>query len=280
VKNWRFVFNRRWAGYLAVTVLFAIACGLLSNWQFHRREEAVTEINRIVSNWDSDPIPLEQALPGLDSFDPGQKWTPVTLRGHYLEDEQLLARNRPFNGRPGFEVLTPLQLDDGSVFVVDRGWLSVGNEQDLPDDVPEPPAGEVTVVVRLKAGEPTIPGRGAGKGQIATVHLPDIAERVGAPTYTGAYGLMASEDPAPATRPAAAPRPEEDEGSHLSYALQWIAFGVLGFIGLGYAIRNEFRILNADDPQEQERARERERRRAARAPTDADIEDSILDGRR
>jgi cytochrome oxidase assembly protein ShyY1 len=279
VKNWRFVLNRRWAGYLAVTVLFAIACGLLSNWQFHRREEAVAEVNRIVANWDSDPIPLEQALPSLDSFEEGQKWTPVTVSGRYLADEQVLARNRPFNGRPGFEVLTPLQLDDGSVFVVDRGWLSVGNEQDLPDRVPEPPSGEVTVVARLKAGEPTIPGRGAGEGQIATVHLPDIAERVGLPTYTGAYGLMAAEDPAPATRPAATLRPGEDEGSHLSYALQWIAFGILGFIGLGYAIRNEYRIRNADDPLEQERARERERRRAARAPSDADIEDRILDGR-
>ncbi|WP_108251991.1 SURF1 family cytochrome oxidase biogenesis protein [Planctomonas deserti] len=279
MKNWRFVLHRRWAGYLAVTVLFAVACGLLSNWQFHRREEAVTEINRIVANWDREPVPLEQALPELDSFEEGQKWTPVTLRGRYLEDEQLLARNRPLNGRPGFEVLTPLRLEDGTVFVVDRGWLSVGNEQDLPDDVPEPPAGEVTVVARLKAGEPIIPGRSAGEGQIATVHLPDIADRLGAPTYTGAYGLMASEDPAPATRPVAAPRPAEDEGSHLSYALQWIAFGVLGFIGLGYAIRNEYRIWNADDPQEQERARERERRRAARTPTDADIEDSILDNR-
>jgi len=279
VRNWRFVINRRWAGYLAVTVLFAIACGLLSNWQFHRREEAVAEIDRITANWDRDPMPLEQVLPDLGAFEVGQKWTPVTVRGRYLEDEQLLARNRPFNGRPGFEVLTPLQLDDGTVFVVDRGWLPVGNEQDLPDDVPEPPRGEVTVVARLKAGEPIIPGRGAGEGQIATVHLPDIADRVAAPTYTGAYGLMAAEDPSPATRPAAAPRPAEDEGSHLSYALQWIAFGVLGFVGLGYAVRNEYRVRNADDPAERERARERERRRAARRPTDADIEDGILDGR-
>ena len=84
MKNWRFVLHRRWAGYLAVTVLFAIACALLSNWQFHRREEAVAEIHRIVANWDRGPIPLQQALHSLDSFEEDQKWTPVTLRGRYL----------------------------------------------------------------------------------------------------------------------------------------------------------------------------------------------------
>ncbi|WP_150309153.1 SURF1 family cytochrome oxidase biogenesis protein [Planctomonas psychrotolerans] len=276
MKGWRFVVNLRWAAYLAVTVLFAVACGLLSNWQFDRREQALAEIRKVTENWDREPVPLEQVLPTVDSFDDDQKWTPVELRGSYLTDEQVLARNRPFNGRPGFEVLTPLQLDDGSVFVVDRGWLPVGNEQDYPDDVPAPPVGEVDVVVRLKPGEPVLPGRLAPDGQIATVHLPKIAETLDAPLYSEAYGLLVSEDPAPDTRPLAALRPAEDEGSHLSYAFQWIVFGILGFLGLGYAIRNEYRIRNADEPEEQERARKRERKRAARAPDDAEIEDRIL----
>ena len=279
MRGWRFALSRRWLGYLALTVAFAIGCVLLGNWQWARNAERADAIERVEQNYDRDPVPLTDVLETPDAFDPDEEWMPVQLTGRYLVQEQLLVRNRPLSGSPGFEVLTPLQLENGSVFVVDRGWLPVGNEQDLPDDVPEPPAVEVTVVARLKAGEPTIPGRSAGEGQIATVHLPDIADRVGLPTYTGAYGLMASEDPAAATRPAATPRPDEDEGSHLSYALQWIAFAILGFFGLGYAIRNEYRIHNADDPQEQERARERERRRATRAPTDADIEDRILDGR-
>jgi cytochrome oxidase assembly protein ShyY1 len=276
VKGWRFVFNLRWAAYLAVTVLFAVACGLLSNWQFDRREQALAEIRKVTENWDRAAVPVEEALPSLDSFDGQQKWTPVELRGTYLAEKQVLARNRPFNGRPGFEVLTPLRLDDGSVFVVDRGWLPVGNEQDYPDDVPEPPGGEVDVVVRLKAGEPVLPGRLAPEGQIATVHLPELADSIDAPLYTGAYGLLVSEDPAPETRPLAALRPAEDEGSHLSYAFQWIVFGILGFLGLGYAIRNEYRIYNADEPEEQERALKRERKRAAKAPSDGEIEDRIL----
>ena len=41
MSRWRFVLNRRWAGYLAVAVVFAIACVLLSHWQFARRDEAL-----------------------------------------------------------------------------------------------------------------------------------------------------------------------------------------------------------------------------------------------
>jgi hypothetical protein len=100
---------------------------------------------------------------------------------------------------------------------------------------------------------------------------------VGQQTYTGAYGLLDSEDPA-VPRPAAAPRPMPDEGPHLSYAFQWLVFGIMGFVGLGWAIRQEYRTRNADDPEERERAALRRKRAAARPPSDSDVEDDILDG--
>jgi cytochrome oxidase assembly protein ShyY1 len=278
MNGWHFAVSRRWLGYLALVVAFAIACTCLALWQLARREETRAEIGRVESNWDAAPRPVDDVLVSLDTFEPDAKWTPVTLTGRYLADEQLLARGRPFGGKPGFEVLVPFQLDDGTVFIVDRGWVPVGNEQDAPDIVPAPPAGEVTVVARLKAGEPTLAGRSAPEGQVASIHLPTIAEFVGEPTYTGAYGLLASEEPAPPTRPATTAKPVPDEGPHLSYAFQWVVFAIMGFVGLAWAIRQEYRVRNADDPQERERAAER-RRRAAAKPTDADIEDAILDRR-
>jgi len=277
VKNWRFALSRRWLGYLALVVAFAIACTLLSLWQIARRDEARADITRVETNWGAEPRPIEELLPELDAFDENLKWSPVTLTGRYLVDEQLLARGRPLDGNPGFEVLVPFQLDDGTVFIVDRGWVPPGSEQDAPDDVPSPPTGEVTVVARLKAGEPTLAGRSAPAGQVATINLPTIADLVGLPTYTGAYGLLDSEEPAPATRPAAVVKPAPDEGPHLSYAFQWVLFAVMAFIALGWAIRQEYRIRNADDPAERERAAERERRRAAKPRTDAEVEDELLD---
>lgn len=266
---------RRWGGYIALVIVFAVACALLSWWQWARRAEAVADIQRIEANYDAVPQPVADVLPQLSTWAPDDEWRPVSLQGRYLPDDQLLVRNRPYSGQSGFEVLVPFQLADGRIFVVDRGWVPVGSSVEAPDAVPSPPAGDVTVVVRLKPGEPEIPGRSAPPGQLATIHLPSVARLTGSTTYTAAYGLLASEDPAPAeARPAAAPRPAEDEGPHLSYAIQWIAFAVLAFIGLVWAIRRERRIaaLPAD---QQEAARAPKARRSI----DSDYEDAALDRR-
>ena len=280
MNNWRFAFTWHWARYLALAVVFAIVCVGLCLWQLDRRNTALEELARLDNNYSADPVPLDEALPELDSFALDQKWTPVTMTGTYLPDEQLLVRNRPYNSGPGFEVLTPLRLADGSVFIVDRGGLPTGREQDAPDEIPAAPTGEVTVTARLKPGEPTLPGRSAPAGQIATIQLDEIADRMGEPVYTGAYGLMATEDPAPAERPAAATKPARDEGPHLSYAFQWLVFALFGFFGLAYGLRQEYRRVNEDDPEEMERAEARRVKDAARKRTDAEIEDELVDSSR
>lgn len=266
--------QRRWLGWLGLTTLFAVVCVGLAQWQWQRRVETVAEIRVVAANWDAAPVALSEALPDTDALDPDLEWQPVALEGEYLVDEQLLVRARPLNGRPGFEVLTPLLLDDGSVFVVDRGWLPVGSEQDSPDVVPAPPSGRVEVLVRLKPGEPELRGRGAPEGQIATIHLPDVAERVEAgDVVTGAYGLLDSESPAPDTRPVAATRPVPDEGPHLSYTFQWYVFALMGFIGYGWALRKERQRVVAEETGVPTPQRVR-----ARA-SDADEEDALLERR-
>lgn len=265
---------RRWGGYLAIVIVFAVACGLLSWWQWSRRADAVAEIDRVTANYDAQPVAVDDVLPALDSWDIDDRWLPVRLTGHYLVDDQLLVRNRPYDGASGFEVLVPFELEDGRVFVVDRGWLPVGSSIDAPDTVPSPPSGEVTVIARLKPGEPELPGRSAPEGQLATIHLPSVAELTGPETFTGAYGLLVSEDPAPGeARPAPAQKPAADEGPHLSYALQWIAFGVLAFVALFWAFRRERRI--AALPADQQAAARAPKRRS----TDSDYEDAVLDNR-
>jgi len=277
VNGWSFAISKRWFGYLALVVIFAIGCSLLAMWQLARRDDARAEIDRVEANWESAPRPIDEVLPTLDSFDPDTKWTPVVLNGEYLSDEQVLARGRPRDGNPGFEVLVPFRLDDGTVFIVDRGWIPVGNTGDTPEAVPAAPAGRVTVVARLKAGEPVVAGRSAPEGQIATVHLPDLAERVGEPVYTGAYGLVASEDPAPATAPLQQVKPTPDEGPHLSYAFQWFVFGIMALGALVWAVRQEYRARNSEDPAVLEYEEKRKQRAVKKGPTDADIEDALLD---
>ena len=88
---------------------------------------------------------------------------------------------------------------------------------------------------------------------------------------------MMTESPAAENNLTVIPKPARDEGPHLSYALQWFVFAIMGFFGLGYALRQEYRMVNADDPEERERARIRKKKDDERARTDAEIEDALLD---
>ena len=64
---------------------------------------------------------------------------------------------------------TPFRLQDGRVFVLDRGWVSIGSKQDRPDSVPAPPSGQVTVQARLQGDEGALPGRSAPAGEIPSI---------------------------------------------------------------------------------------------------------------
>lgn len=279
MKRWRFVLSARWFRYLVLVLLFAAGCVGLAEWQLARHDEKVAEITRIQNNYDATPVPLSEQLPRPGSYRPSEEWQPVSMTGEYQAENQLLVRNRPRDGDTGFEVLVPFQSEDGRLFLIDRGWVPVGSDPSAPDAVPAPPSGTVTVVARLKAGEPSVPGGTTASGVLASIQLLEVARLLDEPVEQSAYGLLASEDPAPPERPLPAARPELDEGPHLSYAVQWVAFALLGFCGLGFAIRQEYRYRNSDDPEEQRKAAVRAAKRAARR-TDADEEDELLDAAR
>lgn len=260
----------RWTAYVAVAIVFAIACGFLSNWQFTRNAERARQLALVEANYDATPVELDEILAPGAELAASDEWTPVTLHGQYLADEELLVRNRPHGGTAAFEVLVPFRLDDGRTIVVDRGWVPPGVDQPDPDVVPAPPSGPATVTVRLRPGEalPTS-GRTAGEGQVPTIHLPLVAERMtdGSALETGAYGLLVSEDPAPATAPGTIDPPSEDPGPHLSYAVQWILFAIMGFAFILYVLVTERRHAREDA----------EARRPRRRDRDAEAEDALLD---
>ncbi|MRH30300.1 SURF1 family protein [Microbacterium sp. SYP-A9085] len=291
----------RWTAYIGVAVVFAIACAFLANWQLTKNAARTDQLALIARNYDAAPVALADVLDPQEALPADLKWRPVTLTGTYLADRQLLARNRVHGGTAAYEILVPFRLTDGRVFLVDRGWEPPGNRQPRPDSIPDAPTGTVTVVARLLPGE-GLPASGAAApaGEVPSLHLPLIAQRIGgadgSALYRGAYGQLVSEDPAPASAPQAFESPSEDPGPYLSYGIQWILFAVMGFIFIWYVIRSERRIhreeaedaaavaaLAATDPeaaaalQAETSARRVRERRAARRDRDAQDEDALLD---
>jgi cytochrome oxidase assembly protein ShyY1 len=243
---YRFLFSSKWLGYLLLAAIFATACIFLGRWQMDRRAETLAEINRVTSNYSATPLAFADAEDQFSKLDAAKEWTQVELKGHYDVPGERVVRNRPLNGQPGYEVVVPFKLNTGQTVIVDRGWLPIGNNTPgRPDSIPAPPTGDVTVVVRLKPGEPGLQ-RGAPAGQLASIDLPAYAGQLGYPVLTGAYGQLASETPSAATMPYPVPKPSVEEGTHLSYSLQWFAFGVLMFIGFGYAARQQARNAEID----------------------------------
>ncbi|WP_460773991.1 SURF1 family cytochrome oxidase biogenesis protein [Microbacterium sp. GXF7504] len=285
---------RRWTAYILVAVVFAVACGFLSHWQFSRNADRAAQLALVEANYDAAPIALDAAVTGLEDFDPAYEWHPVELHGEYLLDEQLVVRNRPHGGTSAFEVLTPFRLDDGRILVVNRGWVEAAESGDGPVTIPSPAGGAQTVVVRLRQGEP-LPssGRSAPEGQVPTINVPLIADTVGGETVRSVYGIMVSEDPAATELPNRLDSPSDDPGPFLSYAVQWILFAVMGFVFIWYVIRSErrARLEDAEDEAagipaaptvadvaaDAEPVRAPKRRRTRRPDRDMQDEDALLD---
>ncbi len=274
----------RWTSYVAVAIVFAIACAFLSNWQFTRNADRAEQLALVARNYDADPVPLDAIIAPGTALGAADEWRPVALEGEYLADQQLLVRNRPHGGTAAFEVLVPFRLDDGRILLIDRGWVPPGEDQPLPDAIPAPPEGDATIIARLRPAE-QLPasGRSAPEGQVPSINPELVAEMIdsaaGAELELSAYGVMVSEDPAPATRPAAFAAPSEDPGPYLSYAIQWILFAIMGFVFIGYVIRTE-RRHRREDAEDRARGVEpapRDRTPARRADRDMEDEDSILD---
>ncbi|WP_082677875.1 SURF1 family cytochrome oxidase biogenesis protein [Leucobacter chromiiresistens] len=280
--GWSFLRSGRWAGYAAMLLIFSIACVLLGNWQFERRAEARAEIDRIDNNYDAEPVALTQELPELSQFDEDrQKWRTVRIEGEYV-GEPFLARNRPGPGGVGSDLIQPLRTAEGATFFVDRGWVPIdgASADDVdPADLPLPPSGTAVVEARLRASEPEIPGRTTAGRAVASIELPELAALAGVAdsAYTGAYGMLVSETPE-AEHGVLPAKPERDEGPHLSYAVQWYIFIAIAVIGVVYAARREYRTLNVGSDEVRELDRRTAERKRRRGPSDADVEDALLDG--
>jgi len=261
----------RWGIYILVAAAFAIACAFLSNWQFERNESRSEQLALIEQNYDANPEVLAEMIGADGKLDPSTEWHPVLLQGEYIPQDQTLVRNRPHGGTSAFEVLVPFRDIDGRIFIVDRGWVPPGEGAE-PAVVPAPPAGTVEVIVRLRPSEalPTS-GRSAPDGQLPTIHLPSMASIAGGDVITSAYGRMVTEKPAADAALGGFESPTDDPGPHLSYAIQWILFAIMGFIFIGYIIRTEIQ-----KHREEAEGRPAPAKKSRRRDRDADVEDELL----
>jgi cytochrome oxidase assembly protein ShyY1 len=262
----------RWLSWFILASLFAAACVGLATWQLDRRDQAVSKIERMVENYDKSPIGFDSisqlTLEQVTSYE----WTPVQLEGIYLTDQELLVRNRPIAGQPGFLQIVPFQLSSGELVVVERGWIPA--DSDLAPATSMTPAAEPKILTaRVRLSELT-PNRDSPDGFATSIHLESLSQLLGTSVEQEFYLRLINESPGEPSSPQPLRKPTLDEGNHLSYAVQWILFALMGFFALFWAVRQEreYRRIEKDPTYIPRSSRNRKK-------TDADIEDELLDAR-
>ena len=248
---YRFLLRPKWIAFHLIVIGAVVLMINLGFWQLRRLDER-KDFNRDVSDRiEQVAVPLDDLVPPGTAADAetlaDAEWRPVTFDGVYLTDEDVLAYNRSQAGVAGVDVLTPMELDDGRIVIVNRGFVP----QD--DDAAPAPAGEVTVTGRLRRSEGHRRGLAtdATEGELDEIRRIDV-QRL-APQLPGdvvpMYVELTASEPAEATPyPVPVEAPELSERNHLSYAVQWFLFSACAAAGWMLAIRKSARSRRQHSP--------------------------------
>jgi cytochrome oxidase assembly protein ShyY1 len=231
----RFLFRPRWIAFHLLCIAGVVAMVMLSLWQFDRLAER-KDFNRDVRSRSDAPI---VDVSDLDLGDPSSvEWRSAGATGTYVPSEQILILNRSQDGRAGVNVVTPLLLADGRLLAVTRGFIG------LADTPPPAPTGTVEVLGVLRASETRRTGQPTeADGRLTEMFRLDLDrldEQIDADVLDVSLSMIAS-DPVddPILRPV--PPPSLSEGSHLSYAIQWLIFATCVVIGWNLAVRRSMK---------------------------------------
>lgn len=234
---YRFLLSRRWLGLLAAAVVVAAGCVLMGLWQLDRMQQRHARNDLLTRNLSAAPVPVDRLLAVGRGPAPGEEYRRVRAVGRYDGRAELLVRLRPFEGRVGYYVLTPLVTDSGPALLVNRGWVPDPGSAATPD-VPAPPAGPVTVVARVRPSEPPSTTGTPPPGQVSRIDVPAIARDLPYEVY-GGFADLAAQRPGTTPAPQLVPPPEPGEGPHLAYAFQWFVFAALALGGYVVLARRE-----------------------------------------
>ncbi len=105
-----------------LTILLVMLFGKLSLWQWHRYH--IKQNLQMLYQTQSHAVPerIEDYLKRINKEKEGVVFHHVILRGHYLTTQYLLD-NQTHQGRIGFNVITPFQLESGQIILVNRGFI-------------------------------------------------------------------------------------------------------------------------------------------------------------
>ncbi len=217
--------NRRpdWIPTLAAFAT-VVLCVVAGNWQHRRMNEKEALQAQMSAAAAAIPAPLPNGAVDWQAW----RFRPVIVTGRFDAARQILIDNKVRAGYAGFDVVTPLALDDGGAVLVDRGWIAVGRTRAALPDVP-PPKGVVTV-----RGRVDIPASGYLELGDAGAPSGPLWEHLDPARFAAATGLRVLPIVVLAFDGAGGDElvrdwtlPDTGTERHLSYMLQWYTFAAM-----------------------------------------------------
>ena len=225
--------NLRWwvatvVGMLGVCL--GIALGL---WQLDRADQKTRAQAALQAQWHAQPLDasaVHNALAQHGQVPADWLHRPVALHGQWLPAHTVYLDNRQMQGRPGFWVLTPLQLASGEVVLVQRGWIPRNFQDRAALQAIETPAGTVAIEGHIAASPARLYDLGA---QVADPAQPHIRQNLQLADYAQSTGLPLW--PVMVVQSGAAsegllrewPQPGSGIATHHGYAFQWFAIAAV-----------------------------------------------------
>jgi surfeit locus 1 family protein len=222
------VFAPTWRWTLAA-LLFAALFVRLGIWQWQRGEERSAAAARFARGADAV---LELGTRAVTDVPLYQR---IAVEGELDGTHQFLLDNRTYEGRAGYEVLTPLARADGTVLLIDRGWVPFSGSRARLPDISLPAGGAVRLTGRIA----TLPAPGLALGRAPpprdgawpkVTSYPDMAQLAAALAVPLAPRILLLDPVAPFGYVRAWQPPGLPPLRHFSYAVQWWSFALLTLI--------------------------------------------------
>ncbi|GAB2587073.1 SURF1 family protein [Dyella jejuensis] len=236
-------------GPLALILLAIFAAGLfvgfisLGNWQVRRlawKRELIAHVDQRVH---APPVapPAPDQWSGVNAGD--DEYRHVRLHGVFLNDRQTLIWTATDEGS-GYWVMTPLQMADGAIVLVNRGFAPAdwcGREGHC-----EPgPTGETTVTGLLRMSEPPAFMRHNDPAHNSW-YTRDVGAIAAARGLADVAPYFVDADAAPAGGPSAWPKGGKTviqfPNNHLSYLITWYLLALMVLAGSIYVGYDEYRL--------------------------------------
>jgi cytochrome oxidase assembly protein ShyY1 len=232
---YRFLLRPKWLAFHLLVILGIFAMVNFGFWQLRRLDERQTFNALVEARYDAEPLALDQLLDSTTDPDTVE-WRPATVSGTYRPDEEILIVNRSQNGRAGLNSVIPLDLDDGRVLLVNRGFVP------LSFDIPPVLGNEVDLVGRLRVSQERRLGQLSDKSEgvlreAQRVDLDRLSSQFDTPLLPVYLDLIESVPAEQGGFPEPVVAPDLSEGNHLSYAAQWFIFSVAIAAGWVLAVR-------------------------------------------